>query len=98
MSNVKDIGSAKNSLFRLVFRFEGMIFFVIISISMFIAIAMLVSIFANKITTDAPAEETILSKPEKDFVTLLEKSSDSNSSNIPAPVGRYSPFFEESWQ
>ena len=92
--NIKDLGEVIAKFFE---RFQTMIFFVIVGAGIAVAVLMIINIFTAQPTTPANTAPMITKTQEETVEALQQLESSESPRPLPAPSGRFSPFFEGGW-
>jgi hypothetical protein len=91
---VSSIGSALN-------RYQVLLFFIVISILVAVALIMIVRLFTVTpidTATDNAAAPLISAENKETVEKLSQLRESTNLEDIPAPEGRFSPFSERTWR
>ncbi len=98
MKKGADVTVVFRSLGASLMRYQTIIFFVLISVLIGIAVFMILRIFITQPENVSQAPAPLISEINKATVSRVnELRSSETVQDIPAPEGRYSPFYESTW-
>ncbi len=97
-SSTLEIGAIIQKAAAFISRFQFIIFFSVLGIGLAVAGLMILSLITQSPSTGQAGVQPLITQQQKTTAESLEKLQDAdNPEQMPAPSGRFSPFFESGW-